>query len=222
MRQLRFALLGAGCALALSATAANALVSVSSTAGPDTGPRAGETKIIDFDPTLEAGVSIVGDYAITNASVVGIAASPLGDATNFLTVPNATIPGSATMTFTSFLGGDVTGFSFYWGSIDTYNTLELLNRSGVVIGTFTGAGFPPANGDQGAGATNRRVAFDLTGSDQQLGGLRFTSSQFAFESDTFSFSVVPEPATWGLMIMGFGGLGAMLRSNRRRQAPVAV
>jgi len=27
---------------------------------------------------------------------------------------------------------------------------------------------------------------------------------------------VPEPATWGLMIVGFGGLGVMLR--RKRQA----
>lgn len=34
-------------------------------------------------------------------------------------------------------------------------------------------------------------------------------------------AAVPEPATWGLMIMGFGGIGAMLRSNRRR-APAAT
>ena len=27
---------------------------------------------------------------------------------------------------------------------------------------------------------------------------------------------VPEPATWALMLMGFGGLGAVLRGNRRR------
>jgi hypothetical protein len=27
--------------------------------------------------------------------------------------------------------------------------------------------------------------------------------------------VVPEPATWGLMIMGFGGVGAMIRTRRR-------
>jgi hypothetical protein len=33
---------------------------------------------------------------------------------------------------------------------------------------------------------------------------------------TFIPIAVPEPATWGLMIMGFGGLGAMLRNNRRR------
>lgn len=34
----------------------------------------------------------------------------------------------------------------------------------------------------------------------------------------FSFAAVPEPATWGLMIVGFGGIGAMVRNNRRRSA----
>jgi len=32
-------------------------------------------------------------------------------------------------------------------------------------------------------------------------------------------AVVPEPTTWGLMILGFGGAGAALRANRRRFAP---
>jgi hypothetical protein len=27
---------------------------------------------------------------------------------------------------------------------------------------------------------------------------------------------LPEPASWGLMIIGFGGMGAVLRSRRRR------
>ena len=31
-----------------------------------------------------------------------------------------------------------------------------------------------------------------------------------------TIGVVPEPGTWALMIMGFGGAGAMLRANRRR------
>ncbi len=33
---------------------------------------------------------------------------------------------------------------------------------------------------------------------------------------------VPEPATWAMMLIGFGGLGAVLRSNRRRVAAVAA
>ena len=30
-----------------------------------------------------------------------------------------------------------------------------------------------------------------------------------------TLTAVPEPATWALMIVGFGGAGAMLRSRRR-------
>jgi hypothetical protein len=39
-------------------------------------------------------------------------------------------------------------------------------------------------------------------------------------NSTIDVSSVPEPATWGLMILGFGGIGAMVR-NRRRQAVFA-
>ena len=31
---------------------------------------------------------------------------------------------------------------------------------------------------------------------------------------------VPEPSTWAMMLLGFGGLGALLR--RRRAAPLAI
>ncbi len=38
-----------------------------------------------------------------------------------------------------------------------------------------------------------------------------------FAADSLS---VPEPATWGLMIVGFGGVGALMRNKRRRVAGV--
>jgi hypothetical protein len=60
---------------------------------------------------------------------------------------------------------------------------------------------------QGSGATDGYHAF---GDDVILG----TTSG----NRTFNFEVsaggVPEPATWGLMLMGFGGLGAMMRRRR--------
>lgn len=209
--------LGAVSAFAI-AGGANAAVVVGSIYGaPDPGPRAGETYVIDFDAGLPTGVTLTGDGAIVSGDLAGQYAAPAGDATPYLTVPSATSNGTATLTFADFLGSqNVTGFSFYWGSIDAYNSLELLDRSGNVLRTIGGADIPPANGDQALPVTNRRVTFDLTGADQALGGLRFTSTQYAFESDTFSFSTgaVPEPATWAMMILGFGGAGVALRRRR--------
>ena len=47
-------------------------------------------------------------------------------------------------------------------------------------------------------------------------------SEFVPGNGTFTAGPVPEPATWGLMLLGLGGLGAVLRSGRRRQAAVAA
>ena len=44
-----------------------------------------------------------------------------------------------------------------------------------------------------------------------------------FVMDNFKFiSGVPEPATWALMIAGFGGVGMMIRTSRRREARAAA
>lgn len=204
----------------LAAGSANAAVSVTSAFGaPDPGPNAGESLVINFDPTLEAGVTLTGNYLLALGSAGGLYADPADDGTNYLSVPKNGPSGTAEMDFDAFLSGRaVRSFSFYWGSIDSYNTLELLDKNGGVLYTIGGGAIPPANGDQSLPATNRRVTFTLTGADQNLGGLRFTSGQYAFESDTFAFNVVPEPATWAMMLMGFGAAGAMIRSRRRTVA----
>jgi hypothetical protein len=42
-----------------------------------------------------------------------------------------------------------------------------------------------------------------------------------FTNFAFRVGTVPEPATWAMLILGFGGIGLMLRQARKRQAQTA-
>jgi hypothetical protein len=48
-----------------------------------------------------------------------------------------------------------------------------------------------------------------------LQGAAVISPTFTLISDSVA---VPEPGTWALMILGFGGIGGALRNNRRKLA----
>lgn len=194
--------------LAGAATAATTISQ--STTGPDAGPYAGEVLISNFDTT--AGLTL-NNASIRSDSVSGVSAAPFGDATSYLSVLGG---GSATLD----LGGAFKSLSFYWGSIDKYNTVEFYNGTSL-LGSFTGDDVPaaPANGTQVGGSDNRRVQFDFGGASAT--SVRFLSTQNAFELDTISGTgAVPEPATWALMMTGFGLVGASLR--RRNRAVVAA
>jgi hypothetical protein len=101
-------------------------------------------------------------------------------------------------------------FSFVLGSLDTYNTLTLSFADGSTesyIGSaITGGG--QADGNQTSTATNGVVSFATTG--PLITGASFQSSQDSFEFDNLAIST-PEPATWALMIAGFGFVGAAMR-----------
>jgi len=55
--------------------------------------------------------------------------------------------------------------------------------------------------------------------------LPFPGSDYNYNDETFVFTnvstSVPEPGIWAMMLIGFGGLGAAMRSNRRKQATSA-
>jgi hypothetical protein len=110
--------------------------------------------------------------------------------------------------------------SFFIGSIDTFNTVSLLNAAGGVIQTFMGSDFiVPANGNQDLPSTNRRVTLTVGAAEQRISGVRFASTTNALEVDNVVFAV-PEPASWALMLLGFGMIGAATR-YRRRNSTVA-
>ena len=189
------------------ATAANAMTIVSSTNGPDSGIPAGQHLITDF--STSAGLS--GGYLLTSGSVHNQYAAPLEDATQYLAVLGGN---TATLAISPALNA----LSFYWGSVDDFNTVSFFSGS-TLIASYTGAQIPaaPADGSQGNPLNNRRVTFKFDGTP--ITSVAFASSTNSFELDTVS-GAVPEPAAWALLIVGMGMTGAAMR--RRRGATVVA
>ena len=140
--------------------------------------------------------------------------SVAGDTTKYASVQKET-----TGTFATLPGFYLSTFSFYLGSPDTYNTLTF-NLLGGGSQSFMGeniwGGTPPGNGDRTKGF---RVYYDFGGA--KVTSINFgTGNKDAFEFDGLGGNVatVPEPGTWALMIMGFGGAGAMIRRRKMAMA----
>lgn len=209
MSKLRFRVLQAAFgALALVSIPASAAVTLTST--PGAGSYSGPTPTYDF----ETPAPFTGGL-VTNASTSGIRARPLGSTGNYATVgPSDGTPGILNLaTF-----GDIDWISFIWGSIDTYNTLDVLDATGATIASFGGANvIAMANGNRTDPATNRIVKLTFTGADRSnVSGLRFRSTGNAFEFDNVAIAAaVPEPATWMMMLLGMAGVGFSMRRKSK-------
>ena len=189
------------------ANVANAAVEISFDAGLAT-PAPGYTVVDTFDTADGLTGSL---YQIKVPPADGNGAPPANSfpaGTPYLSVLGG---GSATYTFAN----PVSGFQFDWGSIDAYNTLTIHGSGNTII--IPGSNFiNPANGNQTAPGTNGR--FTVTGTAGELfTGVTFASSGNSFEVDNLAVqSAVPEPATWALMLLGFGGVGFALRRAKAR------
>lgn len=190
------------------ATSAGAVTTITSVPGPD---GAGQTILFNFNNGAPAGLS--GNYNITTGTTAQVAAAPLGDTTPYLVVPGNGTSGTATLNLSQSLGN----LSFYWGSIDSYNTVSFFsgaNGTGTALGSFTGKQVPGATADgaQGTTANNRRVFFNFGDSTAQ--SVVFNSTNLAFEIDDVSTTAVPEPTVWATLITGFALIGISIRRRR--------
>lgn len=129
------------------------------------------------------------------------------------------------LTLAGMSGQLFSSISFFVGTLDNYNLVDLLDSSGNVIQSFDGTqmyndpnGAAPPRGDAQSSAINRRVTFTGT-NGTAYNGIRFSnlgSGNQSFEFDNVSFTAsVPEPATWAMMIIGFGLIGAAMRRRHR-------
>jgi hypothetical protein len=120
-------------------------------------------------------------------------------------------------------GSDLKYLGLLWGSVDSYNSIELYNNGGLVT-TITGgavaaiAAISP-NGSQAADGT---IYVNIAGTNGSVfDEARFISGQPAFEFDNLAFAAfvppggdpneVPAPAALGLFGLGLLGLAALRR-----------
>lgn len=202
-------IVAAAVAAMLAASAANAVIVTGAFGAPDPGPGAGQTMVVDFDNPNAAGYVWSAGTIATSITTDGTAAAPAQDTTRYGYVSSA-----LTNNFATLSTPDLNSISFYWGSIDDYNHVDVLGAGGAVIYTIDGAMLPPANGNQSSSNTNRRI-FISAAPNQVITGLTFRSTGVAFEFDDIAAAAVPEPQSWALLIAGFGLVGATARRQRR-------
>lgn len=220
---MRSVYLGAMIAAAAGASAAGASVTISATPYDLPAPT-GLGTVVDFDHALPAGFTLTGEgYLIQsgdNSQGAAPAAGPT-DATDDHSAYLSVYGGWAK------LMGDTSfhSVSFFWGSMDSYNSFDLLDAQGNVFQTILSTDVPAgSNGDQLGSWTNQRVTITST---DAIYGVQLRSTTPAFEADNFFFSGhdgdnqihtgdVPEPASWAMMLVGFGAVGGAVRSQRRK------
>lgn len=207
----------AGMMAATIAVPAFAATTVSFAAGSGVLP-ADVTVFEDFEGYASGtpGASIGTNAFVFDGTVSGQSARPaFGSTGNFATVQTG---GVYTVSFAA-----TTKFSFVLGSLDTFNDLTLKYENGTSQAYIGGQiindlSFP--SGDQISGETNGVVTYTVA-TGPRLVGAEFRSTSNSFEFDNLAAGAVPEPATWAMMIGGFGFIGAASRRRSRTRVAYA-
>jgi hypothetical protein len=138
---------------------------------------------------------------------------------------DATVAGGISQTINGLVVGEFYNLDFNWGAA------QLINRSGATTEqlhiTFGGqtadTGVLAVASGAFSGWQNGHFQFQATSTSQVLTFLSVGTPDGLppiAVLDGVSITAVPEPTTWAMMLLGFGGIGAMIR--RRRQTFVAA
>lgn len=194
----------AGAVLTGTAASAASLVFVGGTGGLT----AGQSDYANFDTTF-GSYTTTGTAGLFTGTTSGVSAEPaFGDQGDQYFY----VSGGGTATFSFGVGASSFGFDL--GSADDYNAVTVFFAGGGSQ-TFTGAQLNPpgpATGNQMIAQTNGRVT--IFGNGAIITSARFSSGQPSFEFDNIGIAAVPEPATWAMLILGFGVIGGAMRRSK--------
>ena len=156
---------------------------------------------------------------------------------------NSKVTFSSTDTFDTDTGGEAVVADGNGGNADPFNNLNVAFEHSWGQVTFSFDGGAPSfmsiavNGGApsfiGGGNCsfcvigNGETKFTISGNGVEITSLAFTfnpeiDSGRQFRVRDVGQTTVPEPATWGLMILGFGGIGALMRRRRAELASALV
>jgi hypothetical protein len=165
--------------------------------------------VVDVILTTTDTANGAGGYTVLNASGFVDADAIIGVETN----PNAGVPSYATSLNNKF---NFDNFLFAGAMPYLSNNGVLLN--GISGNQYNGFSVTPAGTQVANGNPSSPLQF-LTSTHNLAGNWIYGASS---TSNTFSLTaMVPEPHSWALMILGFGGVGAMIRRRRHPQVALA-
>jgi PEP-CTERM motif len=197
----------------------------------DPGLRPNERMVATFDQLggLSPDHDHSSNFGFYTGDHPGVALAPQGDHGQY-----AAIGAGGRMAFDlrqfSSDGTHIASVSVDVGSIDAYNFIEILGLTSDGNVNYENPLFT-LSGQQivAAGGRDGRLTFGFDDA-VHIGGIMFGSNGIAFEFDSLAISTdpargatlltpqVPEPASWELMLGGFGIVGSALRMQRRRMA----
>jgi len=208
MKKRLLSLVALGTAMAAASPAA-AITFLFAAGAPS--PSTGFNVVANFNDGSFSGFTTTGNVQVKTPPADGNGAPPANSSPSGTPYLSVLAGGTATYTFAQ----PVSAFQFDWGSVDSFNLVTIRIQGQANDTVVPGTDFiTPANGNQAAPVTNG--LFTVLGTSGELfTSITLSSSTNSFEIDNLAVGSVPEPATWGLLLLGFGMVGVGLRTRRK-------